>query len=190
MTEEQFWALISEAQAAQPDEPGVWLAERLGGDADQLVAFDHWWLQKVYAAYTWRLWDAACVLFGGCSDDGFWEFRNALVGMGRAAYEAIVADPDAIVDWVADEDDFYEQTEALADLHYLVQATWRKAAGTSEDDAISHADLQQASQPMGPARVSSDDEDADLRASVPRAMAKWGDDDSDDNDNGEPDTDD
>ena len=37
---------------------------------------------------------------------------------------------------------------------------------------------------------SDDDEEAGLRASVPRAMAKWGSDDNDGNDNDEPDADD
>ncbi len=179
MTEDEFWANVAATRAAQSPTPGEWLSALLQHDSAQLVAFDHWWTRKLYQAYDWRLWDAAYVLQGGCSDDGFFEFRNALIGMGREAYEAITANPDVIVDWFDDEDDYWDKTEAMAELAYDVQDAWRKAAGQSEDAYIEHADLPHPTQPTGQARAdaNSDTEEAGLRASVPRAMAAYWDSD-------------
>lgn len=47
-------------------------------------------------AFRWDLWDAATIIHGGCSDDGFWDFRAGLIALGRKRYEAALADPDSL----------------------------------------------------------------------------------------------
>lgn len=176
MTEAQFWQLIDTLRDEAPPNPAQRLAELLGGDVQQLVAFHRWWTLKADAAYDWPLWDAAYVLLGGCSDDGFWDFRQALVGRGQAAYEAITRDPDAIVDWFEDEDDFYDQTQALGELNHGVQRVWRGLTGAADHAGIEHPDLTLRTTPTGTPRPDDADEEADLRASVPRAFARYAED--------------
>lgn len=47
-------------------------------------------------AYRWDVWGAAYVIHGGCSDDAFWDFRAGLIALGRARYEAALAEPDSL----------------------------------------------------------------------------------------------
>src|SRR5262249_4867117 len=49
-------------------------------------------------SYRNPLWAAAYLVNGGCSDDGFEYFRGWLIMQGRAVYERVVADPDALAD--------------------------------------------------------------------------------------------
>ncbi len=44
------------------------------------------------------LWGAAYLVNGGCSDDGFHDFRAWLVGRGRHVYESALKNPDTLVD--------------------------------------------------------------------------------------------
>ena len=48
-------------------------------------------------AYTWKLWGAAYMIGGGCSDDGFIDFRYGLIAKGQTVFEAAVRDPDSLV---------------------------------------------------------------------------------------------
>jgi hypothetical protein len=41
---------------------------------------------------------AAYLINGRCSDDGVEYFRGWLIAQGRATYERVVADPDALAD--------------------------------------------------------------------------------------------
>jgi len=68
---------------------------------DEMIAFiaDY---QKYHAeAYRWDLWGAAYLINGGCSDDGFIDFRDWLVARGRAVYEAAILDPDSLADQIS-----------------------------------------------------------------------------------------
>ena len=47
-------------------------------------------------SYRYPLWAAAYLINGGCSDDGFEYFRGWLIMQGRAGYERVMADTDAL----------------------------------------------------------------------------------------------
>ena len=56
---------------------------------------------KEYAslAYQYGLWTAASVMErGGCTDDGFIDFRGWLIAQGREVYMAALKDPDSLAD--------------------------------------------------------------------------------------------
>lgn len=50
------------------------------------------WLDSY--AYSEKMWCAAYLLNGGCSDDGFEYFRRGLISKGRAIYELALKNPD------------------------------------------------------------------------------------------------
>jgi len=72
----------------------------------ELVAVDAAFCAAMQRAYDYTLWTAAYLIHGGCSDDGFWDFRAGLIAMGREVYEAAVADPDTL----AEIDDIEDRT--------------------------------------------------------------------------------
>ena len=60
---------------------------------------------KVFvSAYQWELWAAAYIIGGGCSDDGFMDFRYGLISRGRKIFTAALANPDSLIE-VANETD-------------------------------------------------------------------------------------
>lgn len=54
-------------------------------------------------AYQAKLWDAAIIINGGCSDDGFEYFRGWLISMGENVYQEALRDPDTLARYVEDE---------------------------------------------------------------------------------------
>ncbi|WP_308221751.1 DUF4240 domain-containing protein [Georgenia sp. EYE_87] len=55
----------------------------------QFVAANH-------RLYTWDLWGAAFVIFGGCGDDTFTDLRSWLVSRGSRVCRQVLAEPDLL----------------------------------------------------------------------------------------------
>lgn len=95
----QFWKVIEAGYRADgPDH-----FEALKAELDRLtwvevIAFQVRLDEAMAAANRLDLWGAATLIQGGCSDDGFRDFRAWLVGRGRHPYEAALKDPDSLAD--------------------------------------------------------------------------------------------
>lgn len=78
----------------------------------EIVEFRNRLLEQLDATFNWDLWAAAYLIAGGCSDDGFTDFRGWLISLGRGVFERALADAESLVD-VADapgvEDVFFEE---------------------------------------------------------------------------------
>lgn len=105
MTEQEFWRLFETArkqaddiEAYVNDGPEILqsLLEEL--PAVEIASFDQIFNRKYYAAYRWDLWGAAYVIGGGCSDDGFMDFRSELISRGQRVYEAALNDPEILAE--------------------------------------------------------------------------------------------
>ena len=112
MTLDQFWTLIAkvkEASGADVEKRCELLdAELRKLSLVEVRAFDAHFTECLDRAYTWELWAAAYIIGGGCSDDGFWDFRSTLISMGRDIFEGALADPETLAD-VTIEDDHWER---------------------------------------------------------------------------------
>lgn len=116
MTQEEFWTVIEAAYRPDPIDHVEALKERLGGlKWFEVIAFQARFDEAVAAANRIDLWGAAHLINGGCSDDGFIDFRAWLVGRGRHAYEHSLRDPDTLADTLGGElpDGFGLDTAAL-----------------------------------------------------------------------------
>ncbi|MGR6999142.1 DUF4240 domain-containing protein [Yinghuangia aomiensis] len=105
MDVEEFWALIDDAcaevDAREPDfddrRDAIERAceERLVGRTPaEIVGFSPRQWQLRDHAYRYDLWAAAFLIEGWWSDDGFMDFRDGLISLGRNWYERALADPD------------------------------------------------------------------------------------------------
>jgi hypothetical protein len=104
MDDDTFWVLI-EASKAEADpmsmdeedhQPAV-LTEMLKAlRPEEVCAFDATFRRLHHQAYRWDLWAAAYIIEGGCSDDGFTDFRSGLIGLGKKAYYDALADPNTL----------------------------------------------------------------------------------------------
>ena len=105
----QIAATIEPLNGAGPDQDRQLVAFRgaLQRLSDQeLVDFLHLFEAMMARLYSWRLWAGAYVVNGGCSDDGFTDFRYWLISRGRSVAEAALADPDSLADLGLSPDDF------------------------------------------------------------------------------------
>lgn len=95
MTIDDFWKLIE--QCKDVEYPEVVLADLLDAlSVEDLMKFDHYfeWLENY--AHREDVWCAAYLLNGGCSDDGFSDFRRGLISKGRSVYELALKNPDSL----------------------------------------------------------------------------------------------
>ena len=91
MNVDQFWALVGRVHGAS-DGSVERKCELLGRELRALPpaevqSFMTHWGEFYYLAYDWGLWGAAYLIFGGCSDDSFMDFRSSLIFMGREIFE-------------------------------------------------------------------------------------------------------
>jgi hypothetical protein len=95
---DDFWTFVDRSRKAGTTqrEREEFLAHRLGRiPRSHLLDFVQHLSATREPANTYRLWRAADILMDGyCSTDGFHYFQMWLVGLGREAYEAAIADPD------------------------------------------------------------------------------------------------
>jgi hypothetical protein len=109
MDVDTWWTLIDEARAAggsraddrdPPDDPlpGTLAGALLRLSTEEIVDFAMRHIEMRQAAYLWPLWGAAYLIEGGCGDDGFMDFRDGLILLGRDTFSRAVADPDTLAD--------------------------------------------------------------------------------------------
>ena len=107
----QFWQLIDQSRqqaTAQNQTHAQALSEILNPlSVAEIIAFEHLFTRYFHEAYDWKLWAAAYLIHGGCSDDGFMDFRAWLIAQGETTYQNVLAHPDVLAEMIEDEDDLY-----------------------------------------------------------------------------------
>ncbi len=106
MNEDQFWQIISDS--AMRDSEGYpkvdLLREKLSALSNhELVSWQEHFDRAMRRSYTGALWGAAYIICHGAGQDGFDEFRAALILLGREVFQHGIEDPDSLADFV-DED--------------------------------------------------------------------------------------
>ncbi|MQY06791.1 DUF4240 domain-containing protein [Actinomadura macrotermitis] len=186
MRTDEWWDLIEQARAAAgdraddrnlPDDPlpGA-LTEVLAalGPAE-IAAFRLKAIEVTGTAYRYPLWNAAYLIEGGCGDDGFMDFRDGLVLLGRDVFERAVADPDSLATlpvvvrmsrgesgWIG-----------FQSLGCPIKDAYRRVQGeTGTLDAAVEAAVRGMARPAKPAGDDWDVEDDDeMRRRLPRLAA-------------------
>lgn len=142
----EFWSVIDRSRAGDAglDEQLENLRDILSEwTPEKLVEFAIVLFRLHSESYDARLWGAAFLINGGCSDDGFDYFRGWLIAQGRRVYEAALADPDSLAD-VAGADaaeleeilslpaDVYEETTGREDFYSLLPRARRQELSDDE----------------------------------------------------------
>ena len=121
-----FWDIIEAARAsAGPGRPfHESLTDHLATLTEQDILEYYERFEKMREAlYRHDLWAAAYLIGGGCSDDGFIDFRAGLIAQGRDWYQNAVVSPDSLAGHPAVADDerprcdnplFYEEVNYAA----------------------------------------------------------------------------
>ncbi|MFG2615320.1 DUF4240 domain-containing protein [Streptomyces anulatus] len=182
----EWWGLVERAREAAgdraddrdpPDDPlpGALTDVLAGLEPERIAAFAVTAADVTRSAYRWPLWNAAYLIEGGCGDDGFMDFRDGLVLLGRETFTRAVADPDSLAGlpvvarmgrgesgWIG-----YES------LSVPIAEAYRRLQGeTASLDVAVEAALRDRIRPADPAGESWDAEDtAANRLHLPRLAA-------------------
>ena len=65
---------------------------------EEVAAFSNTFTNLHTDAYKWDLWAAAYIVEGGCSDDGFIDFRYWLISMGREVYDSAMVNAESLAE--------------------------------------------------------------------------------------------
>ncbi len=91
----EFWQIIEPAKS--DSEPEIKVSEAIRKlPPKEIIAYQEHFDQLFHDADRWDLWGAAYMISGGCSDDGFIDFRYGLIAKGRAVYEKTLKNPDSL----------------------------------------------------------------------------------------------
>ena len=134
-------------------------------DAREIASFQMHFDTVFDEAYTWLLWGAAYIIEGGCSDDGFMDFRYGLISRGHTVFRSALMEPDSLVDVAEDADGGYVSNESFG---YVAQQVCEHKVGDSmPSNRVSH--------PTEPSGDRWDfDDDAMCAARLPKLWDKFG----------------
>lgn len=117
MDNDQFWQIIEAARKKHPEDGELRvdaIRDHLSKLAPhEIIDFDTILDECRDRAYSWDLWGAIYLMNGGCSDDGFTDFRGWLISRGREVYERALGDPDSLADEFDPSEDDYELLSML-----------------------------------------------------------------------------
>lgn len=177
--EEQFWAIIADSRARAKQNPPskdrgfldlqieelrqlLWQLP-----VDDIVMYQRHFASYMRLAYRWDIWGAAYWLGGGCSDDGFLDFRSCLISLGKELFFQILNDPDTLAEIVDRPDVPYMQTEGF---QYVATRVYREKTG--QDSMPELKDAQPwLDEPAGDLFDFEDEEV--MRRRYPRLVAKF-----------------
>ncbi|WNG55275.1 DUF4240 domain-containing protein [Archangium gephyra] len=172
MNAEQFWKLIESSRSGfDPDRiDGNMERQReelrrllLQLPPEELLDFRNHFLERMATAYHWDLWGAAYLIAGGCSDDGFADFRSWLISMGRRVFEAAMSDAESLVE-AADapgvEDVFFEEFQ------YVPAEVYEELTGQELPEYAGPS-------PEEPAGARWNEDEGNLQRRFPRLWARY-----------------
>ena len=169
MDQATFWRLIASSRKkarGDLDTQVNALREQLQQLApEEIVQFDRIFRAYWARAYTWDLWAAAYLIGGGCSDDGFLDFRGWLISKGEKVYEAALKDPESLVK-VVKESDGDCQYEGF---QYVASQAWEQRTGKGMN-AFPDSGVWQAAKPAGEPWSEEGD---DLQRRFPKLWKKF-----------------
>lgn len=97
MDVQEFWGMIEKIK--NNEEPEEAIKRHLDGLSPKEIASYQKHFDTFHEkAYRWDLWGAAYIIEGGCSDDGFTDFRYGLISKGKDIYEMAIKNPDDLAD--------------------------------------------------------------------------------------------
>jgi len=148
MNEQQFWDLIQPTVHAERIETQMELLynalnEQSTGD---LVDFHNIFLEQMDRAYTWDLWAAAYTIHGGCSDDGFMDFRAWLITRGKDIFEKALVQPDSLVSFAKEK--LLESLDG-EEFNYLAAEVYEERTEKDIEDDERNRDIDFREDPAG-----------------------------------------
>lgn len=128
MNENEFWKLIENSRVAAKNR----YTEQISALKTLLVKLENKEIEKfnnrftalLVVSYDWKLWGAAYVINGGCSDDCFDYFRQYLIRHGKNRFYQTIKDPESCAGWIKSE-----EQEGWEGLQYCAMDAYKQKTG-------------------------------------------------------------
>ena len=172
MDETQFWLLVDETRkqaGGNANEHIKTLENKLNKlSFDELTDFADFWGHFHGISYHWTLWTAAYIIGGGCSDDGFMDFRDWVISKGQNIFEAALKEPDSLAQL---SEELAEHGGRIEGFSYIpskvVSEKWSDKKDQFDDELLSRA--RKRVYPIEPAGEEwEEDDDEVLERLCPR----------------------
>lgn len=135
LEEDQFWKMVEKAKsdsAGDGERQVQLLVDRLAKwSIADIFAFGDIMDKLKDTAYYCELWTAAVIICGGCSDDGFTDFRAWLIAQGKQIFYDALRDPEILIDVVPIHDDQFGRwgDAHLEHMNYVHWYAYEKKTG-------------------------------------------------------------
>lgn len=167
MTEEHLWQIIQksfDACSGKTDEQAETLANELNKHRpDEIATFARHFATYHRQACSWDLWGAAYLINGGCSDDGFADFRSWLISRGKNWYQQALINPDSLAGYP----DLKFRGASFEEFAYVATQVHEKLAGDLPESCFS----PDPDEPAGTAWQEDDEET--FRTRWPKLFARF-----------------
>ena len=128
MDEDEFWSVIEKSGTAAngnyEEQIDALKNILLTFEATDIEKFDNTFTALLAASYDWKLWGAAYVINGGCSDDCFDYFRQYLIAHGKGKFYETLKDPESCAGWIKSEEE-----EDWEGLQYAAMDAYQQKTG-------------------------------------------------------------
>ncbi len=134
MNEDTYWKIIAESLQRSGDQEGQleFILNRLKKlSSKDIIGFKLRTDKLMHDSYNDRLWCAAYIMNGGCSDDGFDYFRNWLISRGKNVYYNALANPDSLVSFAGTTEEF-----EFEDFAYVANDAFEEKTENSIEDYV------------------------------------------------------
>ncbi|MBM7691557.1 hypothetical protein JOC77_000964 [Peribacillus deserti] len=179
MDKQEFWSFIESSK--EQENQAEWVIERLvEKGTEEVLDFELFFQGLMNESYQSRLWAAAYVLMGGCSDDAFDYFRGWLIGQGEAVYNKTLNDPEYLAEYIMDEnldEEGFPQNEDLLSAGFDAYTVIK--TGDTEWDADIYDELLEVLGARGLQQVEEIElewEEEDLEQMFPVLWERFGED--------------
>lgn len=135
MEEEAFWNIVASSlnNTSNEEEQESFLIRTIGKlSLPEMIGFKLRTDELLAETYTSKMWCAAYVMRGGCSDDAFEYFRNWLISRGKDVYKQAKENPDNLVSQIEEGLNEYE----FEGFTYVAGSAFEKKTGKDIYDYI------------------------------------------------------
>jgi Protein of unknown function (DUF4240) len=165
VNQDGFWAIVERVHLASKGDMDAKCklleTELRKLSADEVLSFDEYFSRNYHRAYAWDLWDAAYIICGGCSDDGFMDFRSTLISMGREVFERALEDPESLADAGI--------TATCEGYQYVAPSVYEEKSGHEMPCGKEHPEEEQPEEPRG-----TPSKEWEIAKRLPKLAAKYG----------------
>lgn len=124
MNEENFWKIIADVKK------GASLKSILNEfEPKDIVQFAFRYDSLMSMSYNWKLWGAAYVINGGCSDDCFEDFRQSLINQGKERFYSTLKDPESYINYIDSEELINERISYIERTPYVTYEVYQSKTG-------------------------------------------------------------